>query len=141
MEEILDQEVFQRRVQTTLLTVFAGLALLLAAIGLYGVLAHQVGRQIPEIGLRMAVGAAPADILRRLIGQGLRLTAIGLVVGAVGAVAASSLLVSVVFGVKPTDPVTYVVAALVLLATAGAASYLPARRAMRVDPMVALREE
>jgi putative ABC transport system permease protein len=141
MEEILDQEVFQRRVQTTLLTVFAGLALLLAAIGLYGVLAHQVGQQIPEIGLRMAVGAAPSDILRRLIGQGLRLTAIGLVVGAVGAVAASSLLVGVVFGVKPTDPATYAVAALVLLATAGAASYLPARRAMRVDPMVALREE
>ncbi len=141
MEEILDQEVFQRRVQTTLLTVFAGLALALAAIGLYGVLAHQVGQQIPEIGLRMAVGAAPADILRRVVGNGLRMAAIGLGLGVAGALATSRLMTSLVFGVKPTDPATYCAVAVVLLGTVALASYVPARRAMKVDPMVALREE
>jgi putative ABC transport system permease protein len=141
MEEILGREVFQRRVQTTLLTAFAGLALLLAAIGLYGVLAYQVGRQIPEIGLRMAIGAAPANILRGVVGRGLALTAIGLALGVGGALAVSRVLATVLFGVKATDPATYGAVAAVLLLTAAAASYLPARRAMRIDPMVALREE
>jgi predicted permease len=141
MEEILDKEVFQRRVQTILVAVFAGVALLLAAIGLYGVLSYLVGRQIPEIGVRMALGAAPGDIVRRVVGHGLRLTAIGLGFGIAGALAVSRLLTSVLFGVKPTDPVTYAAVALALLATAAIASYLPARRAMRVDPMVALRAD
>ncbi len=141
MEEILDNEVFQRRVQTALVAVFAGLALVLAAIGLYGVLAYLVGRQIPEIGVRMALGAAPVDILRRVVAQGLRLTAIGLAFGIAGALAVSRLLTSVLFGVKSTDPATYVLVALALLATAAIASYLPARRAMRVDPITALREQ
>jgi predicted permease len=141
MEEILDRELFQRRVQLTLLGAFAGLALLLAAIGLYGVLAYLVGQQVPEIGVRMALGAVPADILRSIVGHGLRLTVIGLGIGAAGALLLSRLLTSVLFGVQPTDPATYVVVALVLLLTAAVASYIPARRAMRIDPMAALRED
>ncbi len=141
MEEILDREVFQRRLQMTLLAVFAGLALVLAAVGIYGVLAHAVGQQIPEIGLRMALGALPSDILRRVVGRGLRLAAIGACIGAAGALALSRLLTTVLFGVKPTDPATYAAVAAVLLATAGIASYVPARRALRVDPIAALREE
>ncbi len=141
MEEILDKEVFERRVQTTLLSAFAGLALLLAAIGLYGLLAYLVSLQIPEIGLRMALGAAPSDVLRRIVGHALRLTLAGAAAGLAGALAVSRLLGSLLFGVKPTDPVTYLIVAAVLLLSAAIAGYLPARRAMRVDPIVALREE
>lgn len=141
MEEILDKEVFQRRVQTALVGAFAGLALALAAIGLYGVLAYLVSQQVPEIGLRMALGAAPSDIARHIVGHGLRLTAIGVALGVAGALAISRLLTSVLFGVKATDPATYGIVAVVLLVTAALASYLPARKAMRVDPMVALREQ
>jgi putative ABC transport system permease protein len=141
MEEILDREVFQRRLHMMLLGVFAGLALLLAAIGLYGVLAYLVGQQVPEIGVRIALGAAPADILHGVVGQGLRLTAVGLGLGVLGALAVSRLIASVLFGVTPTDPFTYIAVASVLLATSALASYVPARRAMRVDPIVALRDE
>ncbi|HTQ57922.1 MAG TPA: ABC transporter permease [Bryobacteraceae bacterium] len=141
MEQILDQEVFERRTQMTLLAVFAGLALLLAAIGLYGVLAYHVGQQLPEIGMRMALGATPAAILRQVLAQGLKLAGAGIVAGAAGAVAVSRVAGSVLFEVRPTDPATYTTVTLVLLAAAAAASYLPARRAMRVDPLVTLREE
>jgi len=141
MEEILDAELFQRRVQTTLLAAFAGLALVLAALGLYGVLSHLVGQQIPEIGMRMALGAAPSDILRHIVGHGLWLTGIGLGFGIVAALAVSRLLGAVLFGVKPTDPLTYGAVTVVLLLTAVIACYLPARRAMQVDPIIALREE
>jgi putative ABC transport system permease protein len=141
MEEILDKEVFQRRIQTTLLVAFAGLALLLAAVGLYGVLACLVGRQIPEIGLRLALGATPYDILRWIMGHVLQLTLVGLCAGVVGGLALSRVLASALFGVAAADPVTYVVVAFLLLFTAAIASYVPARRAMRVDPIVALREE
>jgi predicted permease len=141
MEEILDKEVFQRRVQMSLAAVFAGLALVLAAVGLYGVLAYLVGQQVPEIGLRMALGATPSDIARHIVGQGLGLTAVGVALGVAGALAVSRLLTSVLFGVKSTDPATYGIAAGVLLLTAAIASYLPARRAMRIDPNVALRQQ
>jgi len=141
MEEILDREVFPRRVQTTVLAAFAGLALVLAAIGLYGVLSYLVGQQISEIGLRMALGAEPGDILRGVVGRGLRLTAIGVAMGWPAALAASRLLNSVLFGVSHNNTATYAAVAAVLLATSTVASYLPARRAMRVDPMVALRAE
>ncbi len=141
MEEILDAELFQRRVQTTLLAAFAGLALVLAALGLYGVLSHLVGQQIPEIGMRMALGAAPSDILRHIVGHGLWLTGIGLGFGIAAALAVSRLLGAVLFGVKPTDPLTYGAVTVVLLLTAVIACYLPARRAMQVDPIIALREE
>lgn len=141
MEQILDKEVFNRRVQTKLLAAFAIVALLLASIGIYGVLAYQVGRQGPEIGLRMALGASPANVVGRVVGDGLKLTAIGVLVGVAGALALSRLLATFLFGIKASDPATYAVVAFVLLATAAVASYVPARRAMQVDPMTALREE
>jgi len=141
MEQILDQEVSSRRVQTTALAAFAIVALLLAAIGIYGVLAYQVGSRIPEIGVRMALGASPSNVVWRVLGNALKLTALGVVVGAAGALAVSRLLASFLFGIKPSDPATYAVVAFVLLATASVAVYMPARRAMQVDPMTALREE
>jgi len=140
-EQILDREVFQRRVQTVLLAAFAGLALLLAIVGLYGVLAYLVGQQVPEIGVRMALGAAPSAELWRIVAHGLKLTAAGLAVGVVGALAATRLLASILFEVKPTDPGTYAMVAAVLVAASAVASYIPARRAMRVDPITALRQE
>jgi putative ABC transport system permease protein len=105
------------------------------------VLAYLVSQQIPEIGLRMALGAAPQDVLRRVVGQALRPTITGLGLGIAGALAVSRLLASLLFGVQPTDPSTYGMAAAVLLLTAAVASYLPVRRALRIDPIVALREE
>jgi putative ABC transport system permease protein len=141
MEEILDHEVFQRRLQMTLVLIFAGLALLLAVVGLYGVLAYLVGQQVPEIGVRMALGSAPSIELRRIVIHGLKLTVAGLAVGAAGALAASRLLTAILFGVKPTDPGTYSIVAVLLIIAAGIASYIPARRAMTVDPITALRQE
>jgi predicted permease len=141
MQDILDKEVFQRRVQTMLLAFFAGLALLLAAIGVYGVLAHLVGQQTSEIGLRMALGATPSDVALGVVVHGLRLTAIGLAFGIAGALAVSRLLTTLLFGVKPTDPATYAIVAAALLLTAAIASYVPAHRAMRVDPIVALSRQ
>jgi putative ABC transport system permease protein len=141
MEQILDKEVWQRRVQGSLLTVFAGLALLLSAVGLYGVLAQSVGERLPEFGLRMALGASPASLLGSVVVRGLALAAAGLVVGLAGAIGLSRLVAAFLFGVTATDPATYAAAAVVLLLTAAFASYVPGRRAMRVDPAVALRQE
>ena len=141
MDQILDKEVFSRRVQTDLLAAFALVALLLAAVGLYGVLAYQVGTRIPEIGVRMALGAAPSDVLGSVVGQGVRLAAIGVVAGAAGALALSRLIAGFLFGVSSSDPATYAVVAFVLLGTAAVAGYIPARRAMRVDPVTVLRQE
>lgn len=141
MEETLDREVLQRSVQTTLLAVFGGLALLLAAIGLYGVLAWLIGQQTPEIGLRLALGAEPSHVLKRVVGDGLKLTFVGLAIGMGAAGLASRLLTGLLYGVAATDPVTWAAVAAVLVITALAASYLPARRAMSIDPIRALREE
>ncbi len=141
MEEVLDKEVFRRRIQTTLLASFAGLALLLASLGLYGVLSYAVSQQTAEIGLRMALGAAPADMLRRVMGHSIKLTILGLVAGLAVSFAAVRVVASLLFGVQSTDLMTYGAVAALLLATAAVASYLPARRAMRVEPMEALREE
>jgi predicted permease len=141
MEQVLDAEVWQRRVQGSVLTVFAGLAVLLAAVGLYGVLAYSVGGRLPEFGVRLALGASPAGLLATVIGQGLGVVAAGLVAGLAGAVVLSRLIAAFLFGVTPTDPATYAAVATVLLLTAAVASYVPGRRAMRVDPAVALRQE
>jgi putative ABC transport system permease protein len=141
MDEILDENTAQRRLISTLLGAFAALALGLASLGLYGLLAYLVGQQTQEIGLRMALGAAPGDMLRHVVGHALRLTLGGLVVGVAGALALSRLIENFLHGVKPTDPATYALVAAALLCTSALAAYLPARRAMRVDPMVALREE
>lgn len=118
---------------------FTTLALSLAAIGIYGILSYLVARRAHEIGVRMALGAQRADVLRMVIGEGLRLALIGLAIGIAGAFGLTRLLSSLLFDVKPADPATFVAVALLLTGVAVAACYIPARRAMRVDPMVALR--
>ena len=125
MEQILDEEASPRRIQAMLLGVFAGLALLLAAIGLYGVLAYSVGQRWPEFGVRMALGASPLMLLGRILGQGLTLALFGLAAGILAALALSRLLAGFLFGVQATDPATYALVAALLLLTAGLASYCP----------------
>ena len=141
MEDILDREVFPRHVNTLLLAVFAALALLLASIGVYGVLAYVVSQRTQEIGIRMALGASPAEVLQSVLGQGVALGAAGVGIGVVAALGVTRALSKLLFGVTPTDPATFVLVAAVLLAVAAAASYIPALKAMRVDPIAALREE
>jgi putative ABC transport system permease protein len=141
MEEILDREVFGRRMQTTLLASFAAVALLLAALGIYGVLAYAVAQRTQEIGVRMALGARPADVLRQIAGQGMGWSAMGILIGAAGGLGLTRMLSKMLFEVSATDPATFAGAAALLLAVAWTASYIPARRAMKLDPIVALREE
>jgi len=130
-----------QRMAATLLTGFGVLALLLAGIGIYGVLAYAVSRRTREIGVRMALGAQIADVLRLVLGQGLVLTGVGLGLGLVGAVAATRLLTAFLYEVKPLDPMTFVAVSVLLALVALAACWLPARRAACVNPMVALRHE
>ncbi len=124
-----------------LLVAFATVAVTLAAIGVYGVLAYIVSQRTQEIGVRLALGAAPTDVARLFVREGARLAAIGLVCGLAGAVAASRALSTLLFGVTTTDPSTFAAVAGTLALVALAAAYLPARRAAAVDPMAALRTE
>jgi putative ABC transport system permease protein len=139
LDDLLDREVAQRRVQTVLLGGFATLALILACIGIYGVLSYLVTQRTQEIGVRVALGANAADVFRTVAEQGMLLAGIGIAAGLVGALALSRLLSSLLFGVNATDPLTYLVAVAVFATVALFACYFPARRAARVDPMVALR--
>jgi len=124
-----------------LLTTFGGLALLLASIGLYGVASYSVASRTREIGVRMALGARRVDVIRLIVGQGLRLTVTGMAIGLAGALAVTRVLSSVLYGIGATDPISFFAVAIVLMMVASVASYVPARRAMRVDPMEALRTE
>ena len=141
MDEVLAESVATRRFSMYLFAAFAAIALGLAAIGIYGVMAQSVTQRVQEIGVRMALGARPKDILTMVLGQGTWLTVIGIIAGLTGAMLVSRFLRALLFGVQPIDPITYVVVTMVLIVVALFASYLPARRAAKVDPMVALRYE
>ena len=141
MDQLLSRSVAAPRLRTLLLTAFGALALLLALVGLYGVVSYTVAQRTHEIGVRMALGAERRTILLMVVGYALRLTIAGLAVGLVGAYFLTRTLSSVLFGIRPIDPITFVLATLGLTLVVLLASYIPARRAMRVDPMVALRYE
>src|SRR5579859_1287344 len=141
LDSLLSESVSSRRFSTFLLGVFAGLALLLAAVGIYGVMSYVVSMRTSEIGMRMALGAQPADIWRLVIGRGARLTFAGVALGLIGAVVLTKFIASLLYGVKPADPLTFGGVAVLLIGVALLACYVPARRAMRVDPIVALRYE
>ena len=141
MEEVVAQNTASRRLSVELIATFAGLALLLASLGIYGVISYLVVRRQHEIGVRIAVGAQRGDILQLVLGQGARLAGIGLVVGLLASLGAGRALSSLLFQVNPFDPVTLGSVSMLLVVVALLACYLPARRAMRVDPLVALRHE
>jgi predicted permease len=137
----MEQTFFAQRIGATLLGLMSGLALLLAAIGLYGVIAYAVSQRTQEMGIRLALGARPGALRRMVVAQGIRLVAAGLVVGLAAAFGVAPLMRSVLPGISPIDPVTFLAVPIVLIAVAVAAAWLPARRASGVDPVVALRYE
>ena len=141
LEDRLGAYLTQRRFQTSLLTGFSVVALLMAAIGIYGLIHYSVATRTQEIGIRMAVGAQAGDIFRMIVREGLQLSVAGLMLGLVGALLMGRAGSSLLFGVTATDPLTFTTVSLVLTAVATAACYFPARRAAKVDPMVALRCE
>ena len=141
LPDIMETSLAQPRFRTFLLGVFATMALALAAIGIFGVISYSVSRRTNEIGIRMALGAHRADVLKQVLTEGALLAATGLVLGVAGSLVATRLIATLLFGVKPTDLLTFAGVAAILAGVTLAACYIPARRAMRVDPMVALRYE
>jgi ABC-type antimicrobial peptide transport system permease subunit len=139
LDDLLDREVAHRRVQAILLGGLAALALILACVGIYGVLSFLVTQRTREIGVRVALGASASDVFRTVAGQGMMLAGVGIAAGLACALALSRLLDSLLFGVSAMDPLTYAAAIAVFVAVALLACYFPARRAARVDPMVTLR--
>jgi len=141
MEKTVADSISNKRFTMTLLGVFALLALLLASIGIYGVLSYMVGQRTKEIGVRLALGAQKFDVLRMVLKDGARMTLAGILIGLVGALALTRLMGTMLYGVRPTDPLTFISVAALLAAIAMLACYVPARRAMKVDPMEALRHQ
>jgi ABC-type antimicrobial peptide transport system permease subunit len=140
MDEVFSEAASRPRFLAVLLAIFAGLALALAAIGTYGILSYSVSERTKEIGIHMALGATRGSVLGMVLGQGMRLTIVGLLAGLVASFGLTRLLQAQLFNVKPTDPLTLSAVALFIAAVALVACYVPARRATRVDPMVMLRE-
>jgi putative ABC transport system permease protein len=141
MQGAVDQTLSVRRFALWLLGIFAAVALLLALSGIYGVLAHSVAQRTHEIGVRMALGAARGDVLRLVFAQGGRMAAAGIGFGLLASYLMTQFLRTLLYGVKPADPLTFVAVALLLIVTVLLACWIPARRASRVDPMIALRSE
>ena len=141
MDQIDAESTASTNFNMTLLTIFAGLALSLAAIGIYGLMAYSVQQRTQEIGIRIALGASPQNVRRMVVLQGMRLVLVGVVIGVAAALALSRYMATLIYGVKTSDPTTFISVVVVLTAVALAATYLPARRASHVDPIVALRYE
>ncbi len=141
LDDIVESSVAQPRFSSLLLGIFAGLALVLAAVGLYGVMAYSVTQRTNEIGIRMALGAEQNDVVKMVIVQGMKLAVAGLAVGLAGSLGFGRMLASMLYGVRPTDPLTFAFMSIGLIGVAIVANYIPARRAAKVDPMVALRYE
>jgi putative ABC transport system permease protein len=141
MERVIENASAERRVSMLLLLLFGAIALLLSALGIYGVMAYTTNQRRHEIGIRLALGAGGPDVLRLVVGQGMRLVLIGLAAGLIGAWLLSRVLASQLFGITAQDPATYVTVAFLLGSVALLATWLPARRAARVDPMISLRSE
>jgi putative ABC transport system permease protein len=141
LADIVSDSVAQRRFSMLLLGLFALIALFLAAVGLYGVVAYSVGQRTQEIGVRMAIGAGRGDVLRMVLGGGMKLALVGVALGIGVSLLATRTVASMLFEVTPFDPASYAATAALLLAIAALACYVPARRAMSVDPITALRQE
>jgi putative ABC transport system permease protein len=141
LQEVLSHEASPKRLNAGLLSLFAALALTLAAIGVYGVTAYSVAQRTHEVGIRMAIGAQGRDVMKMFLRDGVRLVLIGLVIGLGGAMALTRLIQSLLFGVSAMDATTFVLAAAGLFVVALLACYIPARRATKVDPLIALRYE
>jgi ABC-type antimicrobial peptide transport system permease subunit len=141
LEQLLTFSVARERASMRLLMMFGGMALLLAAVGIYGVVAYAVAQRTREFGIRMAFGASAATVRRLVVRQGVTLALVGVAVGIAASFAVTRAMASLLYGVTATDPTTFIVIPLVLITVASVASYIPALRATRADPLVALREE
>jgi len=141
MEEIVANSIAKQRLTMILLSVFSTLALALSAVGIYGVISYLTGQRTHEIGIRVALGASASDVLRMILGEGMRITFVGVGIGVVAALGLTRLIAKVIYGVSASDPLTFFGVAILLSGVALLACYIPARRAMRVDPIIALRYE
>jgi len=141
MEDNMAATVAQPRFRTWLIGIFAALALLLAAVGIFGVMSYSVTQRTNEIGIRVTLGAQPGDVFRTVVGEGLRFALFGVAIGIAAGLVLTRLLASFLYGISASDPTTFIAVAIILVAVSAAASFFPARRATRVDPIIALRYE